>query len=303
MPTKYRRAIVLFLAWLSAGCLRAQSSAFVTPLPPFRIADNLFYVGSRDLAAYLVVTPAGDILLNANLPSSPPQILHSLQLLGVQPHDVKVLLISHAHPDHAGGAAALLRATGARYEVMDEDAPVVESGGRTDFAYGAQQASRYPPAHVDRVLHDHDTVTLGGVTLTAHLTAGHTRGCTTWTMAVHLPGEPAADRRQVVIVGSWNVNPGYRLVALRGRQPSYPGIARDYQSTFSTLEALPCDIFLASHGSFFDLLGKRARMPGEGARVWVDAAGYRRTVAGGRAKFEETLRRQEAAGGQLAGQH
>ena len=290
-----RAAIFTLLLVVWPGWLLAQRSSFTTALPPFRIADNLFYVGSRDLAAYLVVTPAGDILINANLPSSPPQILRSLQQLGVRPHDVKILLISHAHPDHAGGAAELLAATGAQSEGMEGDVSVVESGGRTDFAYGAQPDSRYPPARVNRVLHDGDAVTLGGVTLTAHRTAGHTEGCTTWTMAVHLMGEPAGERRQVVIVGSWNVNPGYRLVAAHGRPPSYPGVAEDFKATFATLQALPCDIFLASHGTFFDLLGKVARLPQEGARVWLDPAGYQRALAEGRLKFEQTLRRQEMA--------
>lgn len=298
MPMRVRAVTVLALAGCLLSALDARSQGkhdWITPLPPFRIADGLFYVGSRDLAAYLVATPAGEILINANLPDSAPAILHSIEQLGFQPHDVKILLISHAHSDHAGGAAASLRATGARYEVMAGDVPVVESGGRADFAYGSHD--HYPPAHVDRVLHDGDTVSLGGTTLTAHLTAGHTRGSTTWTMRVHVPGEPAAARRSVVIVSSWNVLPGYRLVGSGGRSPSYPGIADDYAAMFTTLQALPCDIFLGAHGSFFDLLGKFARMRSEGDRVWIDPEGYRQAISSHEQSFRRELERQTAKAG------
>src|ERR1700753_3408671 len=121
-----------------------------TPLKPFRIADNLYYVGSRDLASYLITTPQGDILINSNLESSPPLIRHSVEQLGFHWSDIKILLISHAHSDHDAGSAAILAQTHAKYMVMDGDVPVVESGGATDFAYGPKP--QYPPAHVDRIL-------------------------------------------------------------------------------------------------------------------------------------------------------
>jgi metallo-beta-lactamase class B len=150
------------------------------------------------------------------------------------------------------------------------------------------------------VLHDNDTVTLGdsqhgGITLTAHKTAGHTRGCTTWTLRVHVPGEPANKLRNVVIVGSWNVNSGYRLVASHGRPASYPGIAQDYEHAFAVFESLPCDIFLGAHDMYFDMLAKLARMPREGDAVWMDPAGYRSAVAERKAAFEAELRKQQAA--------
>jgi metallo-beta-lactamase class B len=176
--------------------------------------------------------------------------------------------------------------------VMDGDVPVVESGGATDFAYGPKP--QYPAAHVDRTLHDGDTVTLGGVVLTAHKTAGHTRGCTTWNMRAHLPGEPASQLRNVVIVGSWNVNPGYRLVASHGKPASYPGIAQDYAHTFVVLNALPCDIFLGAHGQYFDMLAKLARMPQQGSSVWIDPDGYHRAIADRKAAFEAELHKQQA---------
>jgi metallo-beta-lactamase class B len=290
-----RLAFALIVTSLFSAAARADENPdWTTPLTPFRIADNLYYVGSRDLASYLITTPQGDILINSNVETSPPQIRHSVEQLGFHWSDIKILLISHAHWDHDAGSAAILAQTHAKYMVMDGDVPVVESGGATDFAYGDAKY-RYPPAHVDRTLHDGDTVTLGNVTLTAHKTAGHTRGCTTWTMRVHIPGDPASQLRNVVIVGSWNVNPGFRLVASHGKPASYPGIESDYVHTFAALNELPCDIFLGAHGVYFDMLAKLARMPQEGDKVWIDPDGYHRTVAERKAAFETELHKQQAA--------
>lgn len=288
-----RRLLLVVLAVVVFGFAPrsiAQHPEWTTPIAPFRITDHLYYVGSRDLASYVVVTPAGEILINSNLESSPPQIRRSVEQLGFRWSDVKILLISHGHWDHDAGSAAVLRETHARYMVMDGDVPVVESGGAKDFAYASQH---YPAAHVDRVLHDGDTVSLGGVVLTAHKTPGHTRGCTTWTMRDHLPGEPAGRLRNVVIVGSWNVNSEFRLVAAHGRPASYPGIAEDYAHTFAVLERLPCDVFLGAHGSYFGMLGKLQRIPKEGSEVWVDPDGYKAAVAERKAAFEAELRKQK----------
>lgn len=288
-----RLAIALLFAFMlpTVAARADENPDWTTPVKPFRIADNLYYVGSRDLASYLVTTPQGDILINSNLESSPPQIRHSVEQLGFHWSDVKILLISHAHSDHDAGSAEILRETHAKYMVMDGDVPVVQSGGAKDFAYGPKP--QYPPAQVDRTLHDGDTVTLGNVTLTAHKTAGHTRGCTTWTMRVHLPGEPTSQLRNVVIVGSWNVNPGYRLIASHGKPASYSGIADDYVHTFVVLNALPCDIFLGAHGVYFNMLAKLARMPQEGDKVWIDPDGYHHAVAERKAAFETELHKQQ----------
>ena len=287
-----------FLRCLAAATLLTLAStlpataddnpAWRTPIAPFRIADNLYYVGSQDLASYLIVTPKGDILINSNLESSPPQIRHSVEQLGFKFTDIKILLISHAHFDHDAGSAAILQQTGAKYMVMDADVPSVEDGGVTDFAYGGKQ--QYPPAKVSRILHDGETVSLGGTVLTAHKTPGHTRGCTTWTMTVKDNGIA----RNVVIVGSWNVNPGYRLVDTKARPASYPGIAADYVHTFDVLRALPCDIFLGAHGAYFNMLEKLKRMPAEGSAVWVDPAGYQAAVAERQQAFEAELAKQQS---------
>ena len=296
-PLPLRSPLLLYLCLLAltfAPAALAQATApehpeWTTPIAPFRIADNLYYVGSRDLASYLVVTPLGDILINSNLTSSPPLIRASIEQLGFHIQDVKILLISHAHFDHAAGSAEIVRLTAAKYMVMDGDVPVVESGGRDDFAY---PDDRYMPVRVDRVLRDGDEVHLGGTVLVAHKTPGHTRGCTTWTMRTMSGGK----LRDVVIVGSWNVNSSYRLVARPGHTASYPGIADDYRRTFATLKGLPCDIFLGAHGSYFDMLAKLDRSKaGAGDSVWIDPQGYQAALAERKQAFLKEFHRQQQA--------
>ena len=272
--------------WMMLPVSASADAAWRQPFPPFRIAGNLYYVGSADLASYLIVTPQGDILINANLTTSPPQIRRSMEKLGFHFRDIKILLISHAHYDHCAGSAQILRETGPKYEVMAPDVPVVESGGKLDFAYGQDRSMQYPPAHVDRVLHDGDTVALGGTVLTAHLTAGHTKGTTTWTLDEKQDGRLL----HVVIVGSPNVNSSYRLVDNR----AYPQIASDYRHQFEVLRALPCDIFLGAHGGYFGLREKYARWKAGDRDAFIDPAGYRAYVADRQRAFEDALREQLA---------
>ena len=288
-----RLLLVLFCTSLLAHA--ETNPSWTTPIAPFQIADNLYYVGSQDLASYLVVTPKGDILINANLASSPPQIRASVEKLGFHWKDIKILLNGQAHFDHMGGAAEVIRETHAKNMVMDGDVSVVETGARTDFLAPSPNVPGYTPVHVDRVLHDGDTVSLGGVTLTAHKTAGHTRGCTTWTMRSHLPGEPAGTMRNIVIVGGVGFWSEFHFVATPGHPVSYPGIAQDFQHTFATLRSLPCDVFLGAHGGYFDLLTKLKHYPQDGPRVFIDPAGYRAFVADAQKTFEQALRKQQAA--------
>jgi metallo-beta-lactamase class B len=289
-----------FKTWVGVGMLMLatpllaqENQDWTTPIDPFRIVGNLYYVGSKDLASYLIVTPQGNILINPGLEASVPLVRSSVEKLGFQMADIKILLISHAHFDHDAGAAEMKRLTGAQYRVMDGDVPVVESGGEQDFAYGeatGTPASRYPAANVDRVLHDGDEVRLGGVVLIAHKTPGHTRGCTTWTLRETDRGRAL----NVVIVGSWNVNDGFRLVDRPGVPASYPGIAADYRHTFSLLKSLRCDVFLGAHGAYFDMLAKLERLrAGATENVWVDPVGYQAAVAERKAAFEAEYRRQE----------
>lgn len=265
-----------------------DTSTWTTPFPPHRIAGNLYYVGSKDLASFLIVTPQGDILINSSLESSPALIKKSVEELGFKFSDVKILLISHAHWDHAAGSAEVKKLTGAKYMVMDADVPVVESGGRKDFRYGRSPEDYYPPAKVDRVLHDGDEVRLGGSVLVAHLTPGHTKGCTTWTMKVSDGGKTY----NVVIVGSPNLNPGYKLVE---DTAAYPQMAQDYEKTFRVLKSLPCDIFLGAHGSYYGMLAKYARLKQDGVQAFVDPQGYKGYVAERERAFEAELAKQTKA--------
>lgn len=258
------------------------------PFPPFRIAGNLYYVGSEDLASYLIATTAGLILINSSMEANVPLIRASVEKLGFRFGDIKILLISHAHYDHCAGSAQIARSTGARYYVMDADVPAVESGGKSDFAYGNQASMRYPPAHVDRVLHDGDTVALGETVLTAHLTAGHTKGNTTWTFEEMENGRLL----HVVIVGSPNVNGGYQLIGNK----NYPQIAADYMRGFAVLRTLPCDIFLGAHGGYFGLRRKYDRWKSGDRDAFIDPAGYRAFIAERERAFEAELKRQSEAG-------
>ena len=267
---------------------------WTTPLAPFRIADNLYYVGSQDLASYLVVTSQGNILINANLATSPPQIRASVEKLGFRWHDIKILLNGQAHNDHMGGAAEVIRETHATNMVMDGDVTVVETGGQADFVASSASLRRYAPVHVDRVLHDEDAVSLGGVTLTAHKTAGHTRGCTTWTLRAHIPGEAVGKVRNIVIIGGVSFWSEYHFVASPNRPASYPGIAADFRHTFALLHSLPCDVFLGAHGSYFGLLTKLPRYSQEGPRIFIDPAGYRRFITDAQQEFEQALKKQQA---------
>lgn len=286
------RLLTLCLLLLSAPALAGENPDWRAPLAPFQIADNLYYVGSRDLAAYLVTTPKGNILINANLATSPPLIRASVEKLGFRWSETRILLNSQAHFDHMAGASEILSQTHAQNMVMEGDADVVESGGRTDFLATSGSLPTFATAHVDRVLHDGDTVDLGGVTLTAHKTAGHTRGCTTWTFRSHLPGEPISTLRNIVIVGGVGFWSDFQFVDRVDHPASYPGIAADFRHTFKSLHALPCDVFLGAHGVYFGLLDKLARDSRKGASAWVDPAGYRAFVDGAELAFNTTFAEQ-----------
>jgi metallo-beta-lactamase class B len=288
------RLILLNSILAFASALFAQMNAtspvspeWSEPFPPHRMIGNVYYVGSRGLASYLIATPAGNILINSNLKTSVPLIRSNIEKLGFRFADVKILLISHAHFDHDAGSAEVKQLTGAKYMVMDGDVGVVESGGKSDFQYGNDPTISYPAAKVDRILHDGDEVKLGDTVLTAHKTAGHTRGCTTWSLKVR-----EADKTyDVVIVGSPNVNPGYKLV----NNAAYPEIADDYASGFRVLKSLPCDIFLGAHGSYYGMESKYAKLSAGGTNPYIDPQGYRDYVADREQAFREELRRQVAA--------
>ena len=276
-----------FLAGMSITSPAQTPPEWTEPFPPFRIAGNLYYVGSKALASYLITTPRGHILINSDLEANVPMLRTSIEQLGFKFSDVKILLISHAHWDHDAGSALVKKLTGAKYMVMDGDVPVVESGGKADFQYGNDPAMLYPPARVDRVLHDGDKVTLGGVVLEAHLTPGHTKGCTTWTLSVR-DGDKTY---HAVIIGSPNVNPGYRLVD----NPGYPTIAQDYERMFRVLKALPCELFLGAHGSYFGLEKKYAGLKSGAANPFIDEKGCAAFVSQKEGEFRTEYAKQRAA--------
>jgi metallo-beta-lactamase class B len=263
------------------------SPDWTEPFPPFRIAGTLYYVGSKGLANYLITTPQGNILINSDTVANVPMIKASIEKLGFKFSDTKILLISHAHWDHDAASAQVKKETGAKYMVMDADVPVVESGGKSDFNYGNSPSTFYESTKVDRVLHDDDEVKLGGTMLVAHLTPGHTKGCTTWTMKVTEGGRTY----DVVIVGSPNVNPGYKLV----NNEAYPQIAEDYERMWRVLKSLPCDIFLGAHGEYFGLEQKYARLRAASANPFIDPDGYKKYVAQKEQDFLVELAKQKAA--------
>lgn len=288
-----RRLLPLLACTALAPSLRAFALGtpdWTAPFPPHRIFANIYYVGTKDLAAFLVVTPSGNILINSNLESAVPQIQHNIETLGFKYADTRILLISHAHIDHAGGSARILRETGAKYMVMDDDVDVVESGGKTDFVYGKDPEMLYPAAKVDRVLHDGNVVTLGDSSLVARKTPGHTRGCTTWTMSIKQGNRLVS----VVIVGSTSVNTGYILT---GPHPSYPHIADNFAYTFAVLKSLSCDVFLGAHASYYDMEAKYAKLKQGDAGAFFDPQGYHRFIVEREEIYRKELAKQEAAYG------
>jgi metallo-beta-lactamase class B len=253
-------------------------NTWVEPIEPAKIVGPIYYVGTRGLGAYLITTPAGHILLDGGMPASAQNIEASIRKLGFKPEDIRFLLITHAHIEHAGTAAYFKRVSDATLAVMARDFENLKSGGKTDPMYGANPAFYFPPVKADRVLKDGDTVSLGHVTMTARLTAGHTQGCTTWVTSVEDNGKTYA----VVFPGSSNVNPGTRLAS----EPSYPGIADDFRHTFNVLESLKPDIWLAAHAEVFHFDEKRANVAAAGTTAWTDPAGYRKYVADSKADFD-----------------
>jgi metallo-beta-lactamase class B len=278
-PRLLALAILLSVPVAARGQANEQFRAMNQPVAPFHIIGNIYYVGASDIASYLIVTPAGDILLDGGFVETAPQIEANIQTLGFKLADVKVLLSSHEHLDHAGGLAELKRLTGAEFVAMAEEVPTLTSG------------TSFPSVTPDRVIHDGDTVSLGGMTLTAHLTPGHTRGCTTWTMVTQDGGKPY----NVVFVGSATVLPNYKLTDRPGAPATYPGIEADYEKTFRVLKSLPCDVFLGAHGSFYSLVQKREAMSKNPAQnPFIDPAGYQAYIARAEAAFQAELQREHS---------
>jgi metallo-beta-lactamase class B len=254
-------------------------AAMTGPQAPFKIADNLYYVGASDVTSFLIVTPDGYILLDGGFEQTAPMILDHIRALGFDPKRIKFILNSHAHFDHAGGIAAIRAATGAAFVASAPDAPALAEGDVNDFSL---KDVAFPPTKPDRIIAEGESVTLGGVSITAHVTAGHTKGCTTWTLPVMVDGKAES----ALFLCSLSVLSEFRLIG----NPLYPNQAEDFEKSFATLNGLKCDVFLASHGQFFDLKGKAARLAaGAKPNPFVDPQGCRAFIANAREVFDKRL--------------
>jgi len=245
-----------------------------TQFPPHKIIGNIYYVGTKSLAAFLIVTPQGHILVNSTYERNVPTIQKSVEQLGFKFSDIKILLGSHAHGDHQEGDALVKELTGAQVMAMAEDVPALRAmrpGGK-----------EHP---IDRVLHDGDTVALGGTTLVAHLTPGHTRGCTTWTLKAQENGKSY----DVVIIGSFGTNPGFQLV----NNADVPDIAGEFMRAFKVARSLPCDVPLGSHPAMYNLDEKYAKLAAGGPNPFIDPAGYTLEVDIAEAMFRAVLAEQQ----------
>jgi metallo-beta-lactamase class B len=250
------------------------------PAEPFRIAGDVYFVGTSGVGVFLIPTPEGHILIDSGFEASVPMIADSVRQLGFRFQDIKVVLTSHAHSDHAGGHAWVRRVTGARVLASEADVQMLAAGGRGDFAYG--DSLPFPPVDVDGIVADGEGVQLGGVTLTAHQTAGHTKGAITWTTTMEEGGQPL----EVVFFSSAGLHPA---VPLRNN-PSYPTIIQDYEQSFALWKQLPCDLFLGSHTVFFDLPAKRARQKlAPTPNPFIDPDGFRALIAQQEARFRDRL--------------
>ena len=228
------------------------------PFPAHKVIGNMYFVGSEQLGSFLITTPEGHILINSDYEETVPVIRAAVEKLGFKFTDIKILLGSHAHPDHMTGDAMVKQLTGATVMAMEQDVPALNNirpGGK--------------PHPIDRVLHDGDTVTLGGTTLTAHLTPGHTKGCTTWTFKTAENGKTY----DVVVVGSLSLN-----AANLGDNPGYPDIRQDFVKSFKVMRTLPADVFVGSHTGFYQMSQKYARLEKGEFNPFIDPAGYKTLI-------------------------
>jgi len=263
----------------------AVSGRWNKPFAPFTVIGNIHYVGTEGVSAFLITTPKGHILIDGILAQSVPQIIANIRALGFDIRDVKFLLNSHAHIDHAGGLAGLQRASGAKMVASAGDRPTLEAGA---IGFGPTKGMAFPPVRVDRVIADGGTVSLGGTTLIAHLTPGHTQGCTTWSMSVR--GADGAPHTAVFHCSTTVA--GQKLVP-----ESWPGMVAAYRATFAKLRTMKADVLLAPHDNFFDLESRRARQIAGDANAFVDSGALGQLNDEMAKAFEAELERQKKLAG------
>jgi len=275
----------LIFAAMTAG---AQAGIATRPewsrrVAPFHIIGNIYYVGTEDIGIYLITTPDGDILIDGGLARTVPLIEQNIAKLGFKISDVKILLNSHAHFDHASGLAQLKRDSGAKFYASAADAPILERGYIT---FGPSANYHFPPVKVDRIVKDGEQISLGGAVLTAHLTPGHTPGCTSWTTPVKESGVT----HNAIFYCSTSVadNP---LVD----NPQYPTIVSDYRASFAKLRAIDADVFLAPHALFFHPQEKLKKVKPGAPNPFVDPGELHRFVDESERNFDEELAKQQKA--------
>ena len=226
----------------------AQNEEWTRPFPPFRMIGNIYWVGSYDLSTYLITSPQGHILVNTGVGDTAQKIKASVEQLGFKMSDVKVLTATHGHYDHVAGMAELKRMTGAALVISEPDKELLESGGKADFRFGETPSARFEPATVDRTFKNGETIVVGTTTLTAHLSAGHTKGATSFTTDVRENGKTY----RVVIANMGSINPGVKVTGM----PGYSGITTDYANTFMMQKEMKIDVWLASHAGQFRMHDK-----------------------------------------------
>jgi metallo-beta-lactamase class B len=265
--------------------------AWIEPVEATHIVGPIYSVGTRGLANYLITTEVGHILIDGGMPQTAASVEASIRNLGFKPEDIRLLLITHAHVDHAGATAHFKKLSGAAVAVMDRDFEHLKSGGKTDPVYAKAPPFYFPEVTAERVFKDGGTVSLGNIRMTARLGAGHTQGATTWITRITDGGRSY----NVVFPCCTGINPafgpvpGYRLVV----NPSYPGIADDYRRTFKMLATLEPDIWLGAHTETFDFDGKRARAAKDGVKAWIDPEGYRQYLVSEKAKFDGLVAKEK----------
>lgn len=251
------------------------------PFKPFRIIGNIYYVGTNNLACYLITSPAGYILLDTAMEESAPIIRANIESLGYSLKYVRIIISGHAHFDHVAGHAEMKAATGAKVFASEQDAVALESGGKKGF----HPLNPFKPVKVDRIIKDGEIVRLGSIALKAHLTPGHTEGNTTWTTTIEENGK----KYDVVFAGSMSINPGVRMV----NNPTWPKIAEAYAKSFQILKSLPCDIFLGPHTQFFEMEEKFKRLSDGGkTNPFIDPNGYQNYIASFEKLYNEQLQRE-----------
>nr|AIA12592.1 L1_beta_lactamase [uncultured bacterium] len=289
-----RRIAALALALLLTPSLpwaqtRPVSSSWTARVKPYQVMGNIYYVGTEDLSSFLVTSSEGHVLIDTGVEQNAAAVLDNIRALKFDLKDIRIILTTQAHYDHVGAHARVKQESGARVLVAAADAPIVSSGGEGDYLFGPEY--HYPPAKVDGLVKDGDVVRLGPIALTAHLTPGHTKGATTWTMTVK---DAAGREHSAVFLGSTSVNPGTKLV----NNEKYPTIEADYKRAFAVERALRCEVFLAAHASLFNGAEKAAAAAaGKGDAAFIDPDGCRAAIDRSQKAFDEELVKQRAAAG------